>query len=76
MPTLTNTEAVFSLRKCLTKEVEITVGCCNDDIEEMLNRLDDKYGDPKKVVDCITKKITQFTKVKETDKKSLINYVD
>ena len=42
----------------------------------MLKRLDDKYGDPRRVVDSIVKEISQFTKIKEADKKALVNYVD
>ena len=76
LPTLSNTEAVFSLRKCLNEEVETTLGCCNDTINEMLTRLDNKYGDPRLVVDAIIKEISQFTKVRDADKTSLVNYVD
>ena len=75
LPTLSNTEAVFSLRKCLNQEVETTLGCCNDTINEMLTSLDNKYGDPRKVVDAIIKEISQFTKVRDAGKTGRLNNI-
>ena len=48
MPNLSEGEAAFTLRRCLTKVVEVTLGACDENVTEMLRRLDEKYGDPRK----------------------------
>ena len=44
-PNLTPREVAFSLRKCLSKKVEATLGCCNEEVAEMLKKLDERYGE-------------------------------
>ena len=43
---------------------------------EMLERLDETYGDPRKIVDSIISEIIQYRKPRDGDKQSLIKFID
>ena len=76
MPNLSEGEAAFTLRRCLTKVVEVTLGACDENVTEMLRRLDEKYGDPRKIVDSIVAEISHYCKIKDSDKDSFIHFVN
>ena len=45
--------APYGLHSCLTKEALGVVRSVDDNIDEMLKRLDEKYGDPEKIADVV-----------------------
>ncbi len=57
LPGLPKESAPYALRSCLGREPLSTVRSVEDDIEEMLKRLDEKYGDPAKIVDVVIESI-------------------
>ena len=46
------------------------------DYNEMMKRLDNFYGDPRKVIECIMKEVTAPVGIREGDYKSLISFTD
>ena len=52
------------------------VGCYNDGVTDMLNRLDIKYGDPCKIMESIVSQIHRFKKLETDDLKRIIQFVD
>ena len=75
MPNIAEVEAVFTLRRCLTEDVQEYVSACEDDIREIFNRLDEKFGDPSKIMDMIIYEIKSFPKIKDVEDKSIIAFV-
>ena len=57
LPGLPKESAPYALRSCLGREPLSTVRSVEDDIEEMLKRLDEKYGDPAKIADVVIESI-------------------
>ena len=69
-------EAVFTLRNCVSTDVRDYLGCCNDDVTEMFERLDIKYGDPCKIIESIVSQIHKFKRLDADDPKRIIQFVD
>ena len=44
-------EAAFTLRNCLSSDVRDYLGCCDNDVSELFERPDNKYGDPCKIME-------------------------
>ena len=68
--------APYALRSCLTKEALGVVRSVDDNIDEMLKRLDEKYGDPAKIADVVIDSIKRVKVIKEGDHEKLIEFVD
>ena len=68
--------ATFTLRRCISKVVEVTFGACNENVREMISRLDEKYGAPRKILDSIVDEISHHCKMKDSEKDLFINFVD
>ena len=45
--------------------MELSLGSCTEDAYEMLERLDETYGDPRKIVDSIISEIIQYRKLRD-----------
>ena len=61
MPTINIESAPYILRSCLSKGPADVVKSIDDDYKAMWKRLDEKYGDPTKVVDVIMNAIHRLT---------------
>ena len=68
-PNLKSIEAPFTLRGCLSNE-------CDDNMEDLLTRLDEKFANPAKLIDCIIPEIQRFQKIDNDDNKRFIAFVD
>ena len=68
--------APYALRSCLTKEPLSVVRSVDDNIDEMLKRLDEKYGDPAKIADVVIDSIKRVKAIKEGDYKKFIKFVN
>ena len=77
LPYVKKVQQPFSLRQCLPKEViDNVIGACCDNVDEMFERLDKKYGDSGKIVEAVVKEIEKCKKVEKGDKKGFITLVD
>ena len=74
--TLKGKEACFALRQCLSPDISKIIDTCENDLESMLTRLDEKFGDPSKLVDVIVSKILKFRKMEVGDDKQIIEFID
>ena len=52
--------AAFTLRQCLSKEVQEKVSLVDDDVSKMLKKLDEEYGDPSLMTDLIVSEIKGY----------------
>ena len=68
-------DAAYILRTCLEGEPARLVNSVDDDIDEMWQRLDEKYGDPAKVADVIIDGIKRFRILREGEDKRFIDFV-
>ena len=66
----------YALRQCLSGEALETIKGIEGDYLEMFQRLDAKYGEPRKVVDAIIFDIQKLKPVPEGDSRKFINMVD
>ncbi|CAB4029356.1 Hypothetical predicted protein [Paramuricea clavata] len=76
LPGLPKESALYALRSCLVREPLSIVRSVEDDIEEMLKRLDEKYGDPAKIADAVIESIKEVKVIKEGEHKRFINFVN
>ena len=76
LPGLPKESAPYALRSCLGREPLSTVRSVEDDIEKMLKRLDEKYGDPAKIADVVIEIIKEVKVIKEGEHKRFINFVN
>ena len=76
LPGLPKESAPYALRSCLGREPLSIVRSVEDDIEEMLKRLDEKYGDPAKISDVVIESIKEVKVIKEGEHKRFINFVN
>ena len=60
MPTLNDKQASFMLRQCLDKSIVQYFNSCEENVYVLLERLDEKFGDPSKVTDVIINDIRNF----------------
>lgn len=68
--------APYALRSCLGEEPLSVVRTVDDNIDEMLKRLDEKYGDPAKVVDVIIDSINAVKVIKDGEHKRFVEFVN
>ena len=76
LPGLPKESAPYALRSCLGREPLSIVRSVEDDIEEMLKRLDEKYGDPAKIAEVVIASINEVKVIKEGEHKRFINFVN
>ena len=68
-------DAAYVLCTCLDGEPAKLVKSVDDDIDEMWQRLDEKYGDPAKVADVIIDEIKRFRMLREGEDKRFTEFV-
>ena len=76
LPSVSKESAPYALCSCLTKEALGVVRSVDDNIDEMLKRLDEKYGDPAKIADVVIDSIKRVKVIKEGDHEKFIEFVD
>ena len=76
LPQVSPLQAAFTLRKCLPKDIESYLSFPSDEVDEMIKRLDEKFGDSGKLVEAIVSEIRRFRKIRDEDSTSLIKFVD
>jgi hypothetical protein len=67
---------VYALRSCLCSSAAAHVRPVNDNLSEMWNRLEERYGNPGKVVDVILLDLKQFRLISENENQKFISFVD
>ena len=75
-PHLDLREAAFTLRQCLGKNVLSILGSGDYDLSQIFTRLDEKYGDPSKMVDSIITEIQRYRKIESDDPKRVIEFIN
>lgn len=66
MPHLQSDDASYVLRSCLGSDPATTVESIDDDISEMWKRLDEKYGDPTRIIrEGEEKRFVEFVEIVE-----------
>ena len=68
-PTINIESAPYILRSCLSKGPPDVVKSIDDDYKALWKRLDEKYGDPAKVVDVIMNAIQNKRNIRDGEKK-------
>ena len=76
LPSVSKESAPYALRSCLTKEALGVVRSVDDNTDEMLKRLDEKYSDPAKIADVVIDSIRRVKVIKEGDHEKFIEFVD
>ena len=76
LPNVKAIEAAFTLRQCLSDSIRTELSFCDDNVNDILSRLDEKYANPAKLVDCIITEIQRFRKLDDDDRKRFISFVD
>ncbi|KAK3882458.1 hypothetical protein Pcinc_013165 [Petrolisthes cinctipes] len=66
----------YALKQCLTGDALKTVKGVENDYELMIKRLDDKYGNSRKVVDMVLCDLKALKKIPEGDSKEFLKAVD
>ena len=66
--------AAYVLRTCLDGEPARLVNSVDDDIDEMWQHLDEKYGDPAKVAGVIIDGIKRFRMLREGEDKRFTDF--
>ena len=69
-------QAAFVLRQCLSKSIIKSVASCEDDVNVILQRLDDKYADPGKITDAIISDIRKFRSIESHNNRRLIEFIN
>ena len=76
MPHLQSDDVSYVLRSCLGSDPAAIVNSVDDDISEMWNRLDEKYGAPGKVADVIIDGIRRTIIIREGEEKRFVEFVE
>ena len=76
VPTINEENAPYILRSCLSKEPADVVKSIDDDLDTMWKRLDEKYGDPAKVVDVIMNAIQNTRNLKDGKNKKFVEFIN
>ena len=76
LPNVKESEAPFTLRQCLSEIIRNEVSFCDDSVTDLFSRLDEKYANPAKLVDCVIAEITRFKKIGDDENKKFIAFVD
>lgn len=65
----------FALKQCLGGDALKCIAGCENNYDEMFKRLDDHYGDSKKIVDSVISELKTMKPVHEGDNKGFIKIV-
>ena len=76
LPSVGDKVSSYTLRQCLTQEVNDYLGSCNNDVIRMFERLDLKYGDASKVVESIVADILRFKRPENDEYDKIVKFVD
>ena len=76
LPSVGKNESSYILRQCLARDVNDYLGSCTVDVEEMLDRLDLKYGDPSKIVESIVADIRRFKRPDDDEYEKIVQFVN
>ena len=76
VPSVSETQQPYVLKSCLTGDALDDVKNVDHSIEEMWKRLDNKYGEPSKIIDVIMNDIKKIKPVKENENIKFIKLVD
>ena len=76
MPSVSETQQTYVLKSCLSDLPLEIVKNVDHSISEMWQRLDEKYGEPSKVIDAIMKEIKKLKSIKDNDNNKFIHLVD
>ena len=76
MPTINVESAPYILRSCLSKGLADVVKSIDNDYKAMWKRLDEKYGDPTKVVDVIMNAIQNTRNIRDGEKNRLLELIN
>ena len=66
----------YALRNALPDHIKSLVRNMSDDIKEMWQRLDERFGDAGKIVEIVLNDIKFFKSVKEHEEKRLLSFID
>ena len=69
-------EDPYALRSCLSGSALDTVRGAEDDFQEMFRRLDNAYGDPRKIVDAVINDVKSLKPIADGESKRFIAMVD
>ena len=69
------TSAPYVLHSCLSGDPLECVKSIDDNLEEMWERLDRKYGDPTKITDVVINTIQNFKSIKEGENRKLLEFI-
>ena len=67
LPNVKDSEAPFTLRQCLSESIRNEVSLCDDSIKDIFSRLDEKYANPAKIVNCIISEITRVKRINDDE---------
>ena len=76
VPSISPTQQSYVLKSCLTGPPLDIVKNVDHSIVEMWKRLDDKYGEPSKIIDVVMYEIKKIKQVKEGDTSKFIQMVE
>lgn len=66
----------FALKQCLSGEALKCIAGCENNYDEMFKRLNDHYGDSRKIVDSVISELKTLKTVHEGDNKGFIRMVE
>ena len=66
----------YPLLSCLGKDVKATVAGASDDYDELMRRLNEKYGRAEKLTAAILKELDGLDRIEDGDSAGIINMVD
>ena len=66
LPSVAPEQTTFALRQCLSPDVKTYLGN-DDDISNMLNTLEQRYGDPGKLVESFVEEVQRFRNIYDDD---------
>ena len=74
LPHTSPESAAFTLRQCLSREVQENVSLVDDDVDQMLQKLEEEYGDPSLMTDLIVSEIKSYEV--QGKKERLMKFID
>ena len=76
IPSISESQQSYVLKSCLTGTPLEVVKTVDHNISEMWRRLDDKYGEPTKVIDVIMYDIKRMQPIKDNENNKFVKLVD
>ena len=76
LPNIDKKQASFVLRQCLSQSIVKSIASCEDNVDEIIKRLDDKFADPGKITDSIINDIRKFRVIETKDNRRLIEFIN